>query len=160
MLSGTCNAMLFHHNWGVEWCVVSYAAIRTLFWRWFKHTYSCYIHVLPTVTQASMCGEVNTSASVVAVGSSISASCLIHGDCPLTEGKEFRVEWKINNHLVPSNLTYLDRNGTYAVSIPHIQGTSADIACRVCIETNCQIVDGGIIKVEREKLFNLWFIPD
>lgn len=107
-----------------------------------------YMNALLKVAQASVCGEVNTSASVVAVGSSISASCLIHSDCPLTKGKEFRVEWKINNHLVPSNLTYSERNGTYGVFIPHILGMSADIACQVCVKTNCQIVDGSIIKVE------------
>lgn len=105
------------------------------------------------MAQALICGEVNTSASVVAVGSSISASCLINNECPLTKGKEFRVEWKINNHLVPTNLTYLERNGTYAAFIPNILGTSAEITCGICVDTNCQIVGGSIIEVKREKLF-------
>lgn len=152
MLSGTCNSTLFHHNWGVERCVVSLGQNSPM--------YSCYIHLLPTGVQAWMCAEVNTSASVVAVGSSISASCHINNHCPLTKGKEFRVEWKINNHLVPSNLTYMERNGTYAVFIPHILDQSADITCRVCAETNCQIVGGSLVKVEREKLLKLWLITN
>lgn len=98
--------------------------------------------------KASTCGEVvvNTS-SVVPVGSSISASCLINNDCPLTKGKQFRVEWKINNDLVPSNLSYLESNGTYIVVIPHIDVARAVITCSVCVEDNCQVVDGSLVKV-------------
>ncbi|XP_056618674.1 granulocyte colony-stimulating factor receptor isoform X2 [Triplophysa dalaica] len=107
-----------------------------------------YITALLKAAQALICGEVNTSASMVAVGSSITASCLINNECPLTKGKEFRVEWKINNHLVPTNLTYLERNGTYAAFIPNILGTSAEITCGICVETNCQIVGGSIIEVK------------
>ncbi|KAA0703581.1 hypothetical protein E1301_Tti020271 [Triplophysa tibetana] len=112
-----------------------------------NYSYSHYIYLLPTAAEALICGKVNTSASVVAVGSSISASCLINNECPLTKGKEFRVEWKINNHLVPTNLTYLERNGTYAASIPNILGKSAEITCGICVETNCQLVCGSIIEV-------------
>ncbi|XP_073727936.1 granulocyte colony-stimulating factor receptor [Misgurnus anguillicaudatus] len=114
---------------------------------WLSVLVVLWIHMNGLLKGAKACGEVKTSSSVVPVGSSISASCLINSDCPLTKGKKFRVEWKINNDLVPSNLSYLESNGTYIVVIPHIPVARAVITCSVCVEDNCQVVDGSLVKV-------------
>uniref|UniRef100_A0A672KM45 Granulocyte colony-stimulating factor receptor-like n=1 Tax=Sinocyclocheilus grahami TaxID=75366 RepID=A0A672KM45_SINGR len=106
-----------------------------------------YINAMIKVIQASSCAKIHTPASMVLAGSPVSVSCSIENDCPLTKGKDFRVAWKIDNHFVPSNLSYQESSRTYGVIIPSLPDAGAFIACAVCEEENCQIVNGVIVKV-------------
>uniref|UniRef100_A0A671N7R9 Granulocyte colony-stimulating factor receptor-like n=1 Tax=Sinocyclocheilus anshuiensis TaxID=1608454 RepID=A0A671N7R9_9TELE len=98
-------------------------------------------------TISSSCAKIHTPASMVLAGSPVSVSCSIEDDCPLTKGKDFRVAWKIDNHFAPSNLSYQESNRTYGVIIPSLPDAGAFIACAVCEEEYCQIVNGVIVKV-------------
>ncbi|RXN09754.1 granulocyte colony-stimulating factor receptor-like protein [Labeo rohita] len=95
--------------------------------------------------QAS-CAKIHTPAPVVLAGSPVSVSCSFEDDCSLTKGKDFRVVWKIDNHIAPSDLSYQESNRTYVVTIPSLPDTGASIACAICEGNNCQIVNG--VKVE------------
>uniref|UniRef100_A0A671PZU0 Granulocyte colony-stimulating factor receptor-like n=1 Tax=Sinocyclocheilus anshuiensis TaxID=1608454 RepID=A0A671PZU0_9TELE len=96
--------------------------------------------------KGSSCAKIHTPASVVLAGSPVSVSCSIEDDCPLTKSKDFRVAWKINNHFAPSNLSYQESSRTYGVIIPSLPDTDTFIACAVCEEENCQIVNGVQVK--------------
>ncbi|XP_056331412.1 granulocyte colony-stimulating factor receptor [Danio aesculapii] len=113
---------------------------------WLELLLWMYIYVVIKVTGASSCGQVYTPTPVVLAGSPISVSCSVEENCPLTAGKEFLVQWMINNQFVPRNLTYQESNGTYSVLIPRLQGTIASIVCLVCVQ-DCQIVDGVDVKI-------------
>ncbi|XP_005173508.1 granulocyte colony-stimulating factor receptor isoform X1 [Danio rerio] len=105
-----------------------------------------YIYVVIKVTGASSCGNVYTPAPVVLAGSPVSVSCSIEEDCPLTKGKVFYVQWRIDGQVVPRNYTNQESNMTYSVLIPRLQDTSASILCLVCVQEDCQIVDGVEVK--------------
>lgn len=123
-------------------------------WVWFK-TLILDVkipHLFFAVIQASSCAKIHTPASVVLAGSPVSVSCSIEDDCPLTKGKDFRVAWKMNNHFVPSNLSYQESNRTYGVIIPTLSDADAFIACAVCKEENCQIVKGVQVKAGCEDI--------
>uniref|UniRef100_A0A671PWU9 Granulocyte colony-stimulating factor receptor-like n=1 Tax=Sinocyclocheilus anshuiensis TaxID=1608454 RepID=A0A671PWU9_9TELE len=105
-----------------------------------------FVNALIKVIQGSSCAKIHTPASVVLAGSPVSVSCSIEDDCPLTKSKDFRVAWKINNHFAPSNLSYQESSRTYGVIIPSLPDTDTFIACAVCEEENCQIVNGVQVK--------------
>ncbi|XP_026140491.1 granulocyte colony-stimulating factor receptor isoform X1 [Carassius auratus] len=105
-----------------------------------------FVNALIKVIQASSCATIHTPAEVVRSGSPVSVSCSIKDDCTLTKGKDFHVAWKINNGFDPSNLSYQESNGTYGVIIPSLD-TDTSIACAVCEEEKCQIVNGVQVKV-------------
>lgn len=112
-----------------------------------------FFNALIKVIPASSCAKIHTPASVVLAGSTVSVTCSIEDDCPLTKGKDFRVAWKINKHFVPSNLSYQESNRTYGVIITTLPDADADagadssIGCAVCEQENCQIVNGVRVKV-------------
>uniref|UniRef100_A0A672MW84 Granulocyte colony-stimulating factor receptor-like n=1 Tax=Sinocyclocheilus grahami TaxID=75366 RepID=A0A672MW84_SINGR len=106
-----------------------------------------FFNALIKVIQGSSCAKIHTPASVVLAGSPVTVSCSIEDDCPLTKGKDFHVAWKINNHFAPSNLSYQESKRTYGVIIPSLPDTDTFIACAVCEEENCQIVNGVLVKI-------------
>ncbi|XP_051573990.1 granulocyte colony-stimulating factor receptor-like [Myxocyprinus asiaticus] len=104
-----------------------------------------WIHMIALIkeVEVSSCAKVHTLASVLPLGSPISASCSIKDGCPLTKRTDnWHVEWKLNKHFLPSNFSYQESNGTHGVRIPSYTDTSADIACCVCVEDDCQVVGG------------------
>lgn len=116
------------------------ASVWLVFMQWM------YIYVVIKVTGALSCGHVYTTAPVVLAGSPVSVSCSIEENCPLTAGKEFRVKWMIDGQFDPRHLTYHESNGTYSVLIPRLQSTSASVVCLVCVQEDCQMVDGVDVK--------------
>ncbi|XP_052002968.1 granulocyte colony-stimulating factor receptor [Xyrauchen texanus] len=104
-----------------------------------------WIHMFALIKEVEVtsCAKVHTLASELPVGSPISVSCSIKDGCPLTKHTDkWHVEWKLNQHFLPRNLSYQESNGTHGVRIPSYMDTSADIACCVCGEKSCQIVGG------------------
>uniref|UniRef100_UPI003AAABF6E granulocyte colony-stimulating factor receptor n=1 Tax=Centroberyx gerrardi TaxID=166262 RepID=UPI003AAABF6E len=91
------------------------------------------------------CAKVQTSGSVVVLGSPVTATCVIRDDCPLASGQAVHIEWHLGQRLLPSSPAANDSSRISRVVIPSFNDTRAYLTC--CIQaTVCQIVGGVEIR--------------
>ncbi|XP_041759596.2 granulocyte colony-stimulating factor receptor [Coregonus clupeaformis] len=116
------------------------------------------VHTSPSV-------EVHTSTPVVALGSPVTASCVIRDDCPLIKGQAVHIVWHLNQRLIPSGPAAANESGgnsaaanesgwistvlysaanqsgwNSTVSIPSFTDTRGYLTCCVLHTFPCQIV--------------------
>ncbi|KPP68922.1 hypothetical protein Z043_112356, partial [Scleropages formosus] len=84
--------------------------------------------------------------STVPLGSSLSASCFLLADCPLSQVPDLTVEWHLNQQVLTGNISANETGLLSSVLISSIQETRAHLTCCVCADTLCQIVNGVEIK--------------
>uniref|UniRef100_A0A667Z0B2 Colony stimulating factor 3 receptor n=1 Tax=Myripristis murdjan TaxID=586833 RepID=A0A667Z0B2_9TELE len=90
------------------------------------------------------CASVQTSSSVVVLGSPVTATCVIRDGCPLARGQAVHIEWHLGQRLVPSSPAANDSR-TSMVVIPSFNDTMAYLTC--CVQASpCQIVGGVAIR--------------
>ncbi|XP_047455669.1 granulocyte colony-stimulating factor receptor [Mugil cephalus] len=91
------------------------------------------------------CAKVQTSSSVVLLGSPVTATCVVRGDCPLVAGQAVHIEWRLGNRFIPSNSTV---NGSDTVSeavISNFNQTRELLTCYIQNPTP-QAVAGVVIR--------------
>uniref|UniRef100_A0A8C7FG76 Uncharacterized protein n=1 Tax=Oncorhynchus kisutch TaxID=8019 RepID=A0A8C7FG76_ONCKI len=84
------------------------------------------VHTSPSV-------RVHTSTPVVALGSPVTASCVIRDDCPLIKGQAVHIVWHLNQLLIPSSSAAANESGRNiaAAGSPHFTDTSGYLTCCV-----------------------------
>lgn len=91
------------------------------------------------------CGGVQTSHVVVALGSPVSATCVIKKSCPIPIPANVQIEWRLDENVFPSS-TVANQSGTFSeVVIPSFNSSKAVLTCRV-LTSPPQIVDGVYIR--------------
>ncbi|XP_018596885.1 granulocyte colony-stimulating factor receptor [Scleropages formosus] len=94
----------------------------------------------------SPCAQIWVPTSTVPLGSSLSASCFLLADCPLSQVPDLTVEWHLNQQVLTGNISANETGLLSSVLISSIQETRAHLTCCVCADTLCQIVNGVEIK--------------
>lgn len=88
------------------------------------------------------CAKVQTSSSVVALGSPVSATCVIREDCPLALGPTVRIDWRLDNRVLPNSSVVNESSRISQVVIPNFNSTRAFLTC--CILTSPMQIVGGV----------------
>ncbi|KAI5614156.1 granulocyte colony-stimulating factor receptor, partial [Silurus asotus] len=88
--------------------------------------------------RASACAEVNSSSTVVPLGSAVSASCYIKKECTLTQTRSFSIEWKRNAQFI--HRSNASQKNVYDVHITNLTDMQNVLECFVCDYDNCNIV--------------------
>lgn len=100
----------------------------------------------PANVKASPCAEIYAPSAVVLSGSSVTASCYIKEDCPLTKRQDFRVEWPYKANLSYASVTSQEER-VYHILISNLTNMIAMLECAICIHEDCNVVAGMEIKV-------------
>ncbi|CAN9513827.1 unnamed protein product [Ophioblennius macclurei] len=77
------------------------------------------------------CAKIQTSSSVVPIGSPVTATCVISEDCPLAIGQPVRIEWRLADRLVPSSPVANTSGRVSEAVIPSFNHTRAFLTCSV-----------------------------
>ncbi|KAJ7985228.1 hypothetical protein DPEC_G00349910 [Dallia pectoralis] len=102
----------------------------------------------------SPCAVVHPSSTLVALGSTVTASCLIRDDCPIAKGQAIRVVWKLDQRSLAED-NESDRGKPAAavkggwnstVVIPSFTDTRAVLTCSILHASLSQIVGGVEIR--------------
>ncbi|KAF3692181.1 Granulocyte colony-stimulating factor receptor [Channa argus] len=88
------------------------------------------------------CAKVQTSSSVVPLGSPVTATCFIRDDCPLVIGQAVHIEWHLGNRFIPSSPVASESGSISKVVIPNFNHTRAFLTC--CIQASLLQVVGGV----------------
>lgn len=76
------------------------------------------------------CAKVQTSSSVVPLGSSVSASCII-GDSCLIIRQGAAIEWRLDNNLLPSSSSTSEGGPVSEVFLPNFKLSRASLICSI-----------------------------
>ncbi|KAL6488752.1 hypothetical protein MHYP_G00024930 [Metynnis hypsauchen] len=95
--------------------------------------------------RSSPCAEVYAPSAVVPTGSTVTASCYIKEDCPLTNGKDFHVEWPYQANLNYSDVANQNKS-IYEIIIHKFTDRTAMLHCAICKHEDCNVVAGVEIK--------------
>ncbi|KAM3873055.1 granulocyte colony-stimulating factor receptor [Diretmus argenteus] len=91
------------------------------------------------------CAKLQTSSSVVALGSPVTATCIIRDNCPLAREHAVQIQWHLDRRLLPSSPVANDSSRISTVVIPSFNDTRAALTC--CVQaSSCQIVAGVEIR--------------
>lgn len=90
------------------------------------------------------CAWINTSSSVVRLGSPVTATCVISEDCPLVTGQSAQIEWRLGGELILSSPAVNVSNDVSRIVIPSFNHTRAALWC--CIQNDSQILAGVEIR--------------
>lgn len=137
----------------------NFLSLPLFYWR--LHHLNCWYTapLFPTLSEddTSPCAVVQTSTPIVALGSSVAASCVIRVDCPLTKGQDIHVEWHLGQRLIPSTLQANGSSRISRVVIPSFTDTRGYLTC--CVQSfPCQIVGGVEITAGCESFFVCLFV--
>lgn len=98
------------------------------------------------------CAKLNTSSSVVPLGSPVTATCVIREDCPAFVGQDVHIEWRLEDRLLPSIPAANQSSRVSEVVIPSFNHTRASLTC--CVQASPAQVLGGVeIRAGCEKGF-------
>ncbi|XP_061530063.1 granulocyte colony-stimulating factor receptor [Phycodurus eques] len=88
------------------------------------------------------CASVQASSSVVTLGSSVTATCVINDDCPALAGHD--VEWRLDDWVLPGVIRVADGSGrrAYRVLIPAFNHSRATLTC--CLGASPGHIIGGL----------------
>ena len=102
------------------------------------------------------CAKVQASSSVVALGSSVTATCVISDSCPLLIEEAAQIKWRIDNRFLPSDLVTSEGTRVSKVVIPNVNVSRAFLTC--CVQASpLQVVGGVEIRAGCEKDFMFLF---
>ncbi|XP_048880897.1 granulocyte colony-stimulating factor receptor isoform X2 [Brienomyrus brachyistius] len=96
--------------------------------------------------RSSPCAQVWVPANTVHLGSSVSATCILSDDCPLAQGQDVQVAWRLNGRHLPAGRPANQSARSYDVVVPSFTDAWGDLTCCVHTETECQEVAG--VKVQ------------
>ncbi|XP_035018900.1 granulocyte colony-stimulating factor receptor [Hippoglossus stenolepis] len=88
------------------------------------------------------CAHIQTPSSVVALGSPVTATCVISDNCLQAIGQAVRVEWRLGGRLLPSSPAANQSDRVSEVVIPSFNHTRAFLTC--CVQTSPSQVVGGV----------------
>ncbi|XP_020489152.1 granulocyte colony-stimulating factor receptor isoform X1 [Labrus bergylta] len=77
------------------------------------------------------CATVQSSSSVVPLGSNVTATCVIREDCPLAIGQAVHIEWHLGSRFLPSSPGANDSSRVSQVVVPSFNHTRAFLTCSV-----------------------------
>lgn len=89
------------------------------------------------------CAKVQTSSSVVPLGSPVMATCVIRENCPLITGQSVHIAWRLGDHFIPSSLVASESGKISKVVIPHVNHTRVTLTC--CVQASPIQVVGGVV---------------
>ncbi|KAM4600509.1 granulocyte colony-stimulating factor receptor [Polymixia lowei] len=81
--------------------------------------------------EALPCTAVQTSSSVVALGSPVTATCVVREDCPQFKGQAVGIQWRLGNRVLPSSRAANGSSWVSTVVIPSFSDTRAYLTCHV-----------------------------
>ncbi|XP_042346164.1 granulocyte colony-stimulating factor receptor [Plectropomus leopardus] len=88
------------------------------------------------------CATVQTSSSVVRLGSPVTATCVIRDSCPQVIGQNVRIEWRLGNGFLPSSSVANESSRISEVVIPSFNHTREFLTC--CVHASTTQVVGGV----------------
>lgn len=88
------------------------------------------------------CAKVQTSSSVVPLGSPVTATCVIRDDCPLVIGQAVHIEWRLDDGFIPSSPEASESGMISKVVIPNFNHSRAFLTC--CVQASPIQVVGGV----------------
>lgn len=88
------------------------------------------------------CAKVQASSSVVPLGSSVSASCVIGDSCPLVIRQGAAIEWHLDQYSLPSSSSTGEGCAVSEVLIPNFNLSRASLVCSI----QGQVVGGVTIR--------------
>ncbi|XP_036931307.1 granulocyte colony-stimulating factor receptor [Acanthopagrus latus] len=88
------------------------------------------------------CAKVQTSSSVVPLGSPVRATCVIREDCPAFVGQDVHIEWRLEDRLLPSSPAANQSSRVSEVVIPSFNHTRASLTC--CVQASPAQVLAGV----------------
>ncbi|XP_070768159.1 granulocyte colony-stimulating factor receptor [Enoplosus armatus] len=88
------------------------------------------------------CAEVQTSSSVVPLGSPVTATCVIRDSCPLVIGQAVHIEWRLGDRFLPSSPVANESGRVSELLIPSFNHTRAILTC--CVQASPVQVVGGV----------------
>ncbi|XP_028436646.1 granulocyte colony-stimulating factor receptor isoform X2 [Perca flavescens] len=88
------------------------------------------------------CAEVQTSSSVVPLGSPVTASCVIRDGCHLVIGQAVHIEWRLGDHSLPGSQVANESGRFSEVVIPSFNHTREFLTC--CVRASPVQVVGGV----------------
>lgn len=77
------------------------------------------------------CAQLQTSSSVVPIGSPVTATCVISEDCPLAIGQAVHTEWHLGDRLVPSSPVANTSGRVSEAVIPSFNDSRAFLTCSI-----------------------------
>ncbi|KAM6994990.1 granulocyte colony-stimulating factor receptor isoform 2-T2 [Tautogolabrus adspersus] len=77
------------------------------------------------------CAKIQASSSVVPLGSTVTATCVIREDCPLAIGRAVHIEWHLSSRFLPSSPGANESSRVSQVVIPSFNHTRAFLTCSV-----------------------------
>lgn len=77
------------------------------------------------------CAKLQTSSSVVTIGSPVTATCVISEDCPLASGQAVHTEWHLGDRLLPSSPVANTSGRVSEVVIPSFNHTRVFLTCSI-----------------------------
>ncbi|XP_037310513.2 granulocyte colony-stimulating factor receptor [Pungitius pungitius] len=90
---------------------------------------------------AHPCATVQASGSVVPLGSPVTATCVVRGDCPLVTGQAVRIEWRLGDRVLPAGPGAPESGLVSQVAIPSFNHTREFLTC--CVQASpVQVVAG------------------
>nr|XP_023676945.1 granulocyte colony-stimulating factor receptor isoform X1 [Paramormyrops kingsleyae] len=99
-----------------------------------------------SAVSSSPCAQVRVPANTVHLGSSISATCILSDGCPLAQGRDVRVEWRLNGRHLPAGRPANQSARSYDVVVPSFTDARGDLICCVRTGTECQEVAGVTVQ--------------
>ncbi|KAM6935147.1 granulocyte colony-stimulating factor receptor [Lycodopsis pacificus] len=88
------------------------------------------------------CAKVQTSRSVVPLGSPVTATCVIRDDCPLVVGRAVHIAWRLGDRFLPSSPVANESGRVSEVVIPSFNRTREFLTC--CVQASPLQVVGGV----------------
>ncbi|XP_028986143.1 granulocyte colony-stimulating factor receptor isoform X2 [Betta splendens] len=91
------------------------------------------------------CGQIQTSGSVVPLGSPVAATCVVRDDCPLVTGRAVHILWRLDEGFIAGSRVS-HQNGTASkVVVPSFNRSRATLTC--CVQASrLQVVAGVEIR--------------
>lgn len=100
------------------------------------------IYIISLLSEEQPCAEVQTPRSVVPLGSTVTATCVIRGNCPLVIGQTVHIEWHLGDSVLPSSVVANESGRVSEVVIPSFNHTSAFLTC--CVRASPIQIVGGV----------------
>uniref|UniRef100_A0A7N6AG06 Colony stimulating factor 3 receptor (granulocyte) n=1 Tax=Anabas testudineus TaxID=64144 RepID=A0A7N6AG06_ANATE len=103
---------------------------------------SIWVSVIVILEDVQPCAKVQTSSSVVPLGSPVTATCVIRDDCPLVIGQAVHIEWRLDDGFIPSSPEASESGMISKVVIPNFNHSRAFLTC--CVQASPIQVVGGV----------------
>ncbi|KAM9309866.1 granulocyte colony-stimulating factor receptor isoform 1-T3 [Pholidichthys leucotaenia] len=91
------------------------------------------------------CAKMQTSSSVVPLGSPVTATCVIREDCPLITGRDDRIEWRLGDSVISTSPGANESSRVSRAVISSFNHTRAILTCSIQASVN-QVVAGVEIR--------------